>query len=553
MSSKWRTHPDHETTGWPPGVPFIIGNEGCERFSFYGMRSILTLYMADVLYKNHPLFSAAPKDFAKAHYHLFVAAVYAFPMIGAILADRLIGKYRTIFWLSLVYTAGHAVLAVGEGSVWGLWAGLTLIAIGSGGIKPCVSANVGDQFGRGNWHRVRTIYQAFYFIINFGSFFATLLIPWTWKRFGVSWAFGIPGILMGIATVVFWLGRDRFVHVPAKPGGVIGLLDTLSSTALFMSVGHFFFTAGQPLWVQIAASLAMLVLGFVLFEVRQSKEPDDGFLAVLWYATKCYFGGARKPGSPTTSEQASAEVTEEVRLRREKLTKSRFFGAAVERFGVAATEGPVAVLGIMTVFFLVSIFWALFDQHGSSWVIQAKAMERVVPLFGSEPVDPQQVAALNPLLVMLLIPFVNYVLYPGVEKLGVKATPLRRMTAGMLVAAASFVAVALIQQRIDVDGPGKVPVEWQLVPYLIITLAEVLVSVTGLEFAYTQAPKRMKSTIMGFWLLTVTAGNVLVSIISKIKLPEAQFFWTFAGLMAAAGALFGLRAYFYKAQDFIQD
>ncbi len=93
--ARWqpRTHPDHDNPGWPPGVPFIIGNEGCERFSFYGMRSILTLYMADVLYKSHPAFKSAPGSFATAHYHLFVAAVYALPMIGAILADRLLGKY----------------------------------------------------------------------------------------------------------------------------------------------------------------------------------------------------------------------------------------------------------------------------------------------------------------------------------------------------------------------------------------------------------------------------------------------------------------------------
>ncbi|MBK7584198.1 MAG: MFS transporter [Myxococcales bacterium] len=557
--SNWRTHPDQETKGWPPGVPYIIGNEGCERFSFYGMRSILTLYMADVLYKHHPLFESAPKDFAKEHYHLFVAAVYAFPMIGAILADRLIGKYRTIFWLSLVYTAGHAVLALGEGSVWGLWLGLGLIAVGSGGIKPCVSANVGDQFGRSNWFRVRTVYQAFYFIINFGSFFATLMIPWLWKRFGISIAFGVPGVLMAIATFVFWLGRHKFVHVPARPGGTIGLLDTLSSTALFMSVGHFFFTATKPLWVQVSATLVHLGIGFVLFEIRQRKQPDDGFLAVLWFAIKRYFGGdksqapALADGDAADENAASPELTAEVRARRKKLSESRFFGPAVRHFGIGTVEGPVAVLAIMTVFFLVSLFWALFDQHGSSWVIQAKAMERVVPLFGSDPIDPQQVAALNPLMVMMLIPILNYGLYPLVEKLGVKATPLRRMTAGMLVASASFVAVALIQQRIDVEGPGKVAIEWQLIPYLIITLAEVLVSVTGLEFAYTQAPKRMKSTIMGFWLLTVAAGNVLVSVISTIKLPEAQFFWLFAGLMAGAGALFGVRAYFYKQQDFIQD
>jgi POT family proton-dependent oligopeptide transporter len=153
---------------------------------------------------------------------------------------------------------------------------------------------------------------------------------------------------------------------------------------------------------------------------------------------------------------------------------------------------------------------------------------------------------------MLLIPFVNRVLYPGVERLGVRLTPLRRMTAGMVLTSASFAACALIQHAIDARGPGQVPIAWQLVPYLIITLGEVMVSITGLEFAYTQAPPRMKSTIMGFWLLSVTLGNVLVSIVARIKLPLAPFFWLFAGLMLAAGLLFGLRAYFYQPREHVQ-
>ena len=154
---------------------------------------------------------------------------------------------------------------------------------------------------------------------------------------------------------------------------------------------------------------------------------------------------------------------------------------------------------------------------------------------------------------MLLIPLANGVLYPGVEKLGFRATPLRRMTAGMVIASSSFVAVALIQHVLDAGGAGSVHVGWQLLPYVLITLAEVMVSITGLEFAYTQAPRRMKSTIMGFWLLAVTLGNKLVAVVSLIKLPPVEFFWVFAGLMLGAGLLFGLRAYFYKQQDYVQE
>ncbi len=106
-----------------------------------------------------------------------------------------------------------------------MYVGLALIAMGSGGIKPCVSANVGDQFTEKNSGLVPKVFQIFYFIINFGSFFSTILTPILKDKYGPEVAFGVPGILMGVASVVFWLGRKRFVRVPPKPGGKPGLLD----------------------------------------------------------------------------------------------------------------------------------------------------------------------------------------------------------------------------------------------------------------------------------------------------------------------------------------
>ena len=125
---------------------------------------------------------------------------------------------------------------------------------------------------------------------------------------------------------------------------------------------------------------------------------------------------------------------------------------------------------------------------------------------------------------------------------------------GMFVAGFSFVAVALIQMRIDAVGLGKVSVLWQLIPYFIITTAEVLVSVTGLEFAYTQAPRAMKSTIMGFWLLCVTAGDALVAFLAPLQaLSLATFFWTFAGLMALAATAFAGLAARYRGRTYLQE
>src|SRR5947207_3114867 len=206
-----------KTDKMPPGVPFIIGNEAAERFSFYGMNSILVVFMTKYLADargNPDLLTAAQ---AETWYHTFFSWVYLLPILGAILADAVWGKYRTIFWVSIIYCFGHLALAI-DHTRPGLLIGMALIAIGAGGIKPCVSANVGDQFGASNQHLLTRVFSWFYFSINVGSAFSTMLIPELLQRSGPVLAFGTPGIFMFIATVVFWLGRKKFVHIP--PAGL---------------------------------------------------------------------------------------------------------------------------------------------------------------------------------------------------------------------------------------------------------------------------------------------------------------------------------------------
>jgi POT family proton-dependent oligopeptide transporter len=554
----YRTAPDHETTAWPPGVPYIVGNEACERFSFYGMRAILSAHLVALFLADgteRPL----AEGLANSTTHLFFAAVYALPMIGAIIADRLAGKYRTILYLSLVYCVGQAVMSLGEGDLRSVYWGLALIAIGSGGIKPCVSANVGDQFGRGNWFRVRTIYQMFYFSINLGSFFATISIPWTKAysgrlladlfpsalagvdpdRLGTAIAFGIPGVLMFVATVIFWMGRRKFVHVPPKPGGLLGLRDTLSSVCLFLAVGHLFFTLGQHWALQAGLTVLFLVLGLALFVSRQQLAPENGFLAVMLYTLGQFFAGKSRHAAWNGDGPEPA------------LARSRFWGPAVDRFGLTAAEGPVAVLKLVSIFVLVSAFWALFDQKATTWVRQTERMD--LTLWGDRKVLATQVQAFNPLLVMAFIPLMN-VLYGVFERCGIRATTLRRMAVGMFLASLAFVCVALIEREIVSQGAGKVWFLWQLVPYVILTAAEVLVSTTGLEFAYTQAPKAMKSTVMGFWLLSVTLGNVLVALVARLgTFTPLESFWLWARVVGVAAVLFALRSYYYVPRDYPQE
>src|SRR5712671_3520164 len=227
---------------WPRQIKYIVGNEACERFSYYGMRSILAGYITVGLGQS--------VDMSTSVIHMFIFANYFMPLFGAWLSDKIIGRYHTILWVSLFYCAGHGVLACSDlvhtvdGKLLCLYIGLALIAFGSGGIKPCVSAFMGDQFRLDQSHLLQKAYGAFYWSINFGSFFSFLLIPLIRKHAGYGWAFAVPGILMGLATFIFWLGTKHYVRVPPT---------RQTKTAGFLTVFWYALTsgkrsAGQSFW-----------------------------------------------------------------------------------------------------------------------------------------------------------------------------------------------------------------------------------------------------------------------------------------------------------------
>jgi POT family proton-dependent oligopeptide transporter len=431
---------------FPGQIKFIVGNEAAERFSFYGMKAILTLFMTDFL-----LFS---KDGATSVFHLFVMAVYFTPLLGGYLSDRYWGKYRTIMTLSFVYIAGHLVLALFENEA-GLYAGLALIALGAGGIKPCVSAHVGDQFTERTKHLIARVFNLFYFSINFGSFFATLATPYTKAWWGPRVAFGIPGILMAVATLVFWLGRKHYVYVPPT-----GPRDD---------------TPGRVLLHQLRRGVA----------------------------------------------------------------------ATRKRFGDEAVDEAGAVWSVTKVLIPIIMFWALYDQTGSSWVLLSKELD--LPGW----LQPESLQAANPALIMLMIPLFVYGVYPLCERLGLSMTPLRKMSAGLFVTAVSFVPVAAMAYALDAGY--EVNGLWLLAPYVLLTAAEVLVSITGLEFAYTQAPRSAKSTLMSVWFLTIALGNFVVAVITPLNPFEGGdefLFW--AAITAVVGVIFVVISRRYRHRDYVE-
>ena len=186
-----------------------------------------------------------------------------------------------------------------------------------------------------------------------------------------------------------------------------------------------------------------------------------------------------------------------------------FLDGALSCHPRVAVEGARAVLRVIKIFAFVPFFWALFDQKASAWVLQARRMDLEVGPFTFE---PAQLQFINPALVMMLIPIMAGYVYPLSKRIGLPLTPLRRMTLGMFLAGGAFVLTALIEQRLD-QGQ-HLSVLWQLGPYVALTISEILVSVTGLEFAYTQAPPAMKGTVMSLWTVTTAVGNLVVALLA---------------------------------------
>ena len=448
---------------WPRQLPYIIASEACERFSFYGMRNILTPFLMTALLLSVPEQFRAGE--AKDIFHSFVIGVYFFPLLGGYLADKFLGKYRTILYLSILYCIGHAFLAVFETNKEGFYAGLFLIALGSGGIKPLVSAFMGDQFDQSNKHLARKAFDWFYFTINFGSFFASLSMPLVLKHYGAAWAFGLPGALMALATLFFWLGRSRYVHVAPEPDNPHSFLQVVKTALLSKRAGH----ADKGLY------LASAGMALALFSLSQT--PNLGFVAAFCLALVLIigFGGG---GAALQLERARGVHPDD------------------------AVDGVRVVLRVLVLFALVTPFWSLFDQKASTWVLQANLMSR------PEWFEPAMMQALNPLLVMILIPFNNFVLYPLLERSGLKITALRRMGAGIAFSGFAWIVAGSLQ--VWLDNGHIVSILWQMLPYALLTFGEVLVSATGLEFAYSQAPAAMKGIITAFWQLSVTIGNLWV-------------------------------------------
>jgi POT family proton-dependent oligopeptide transporter len=227
----------------PKGIPYIVANEFAERFCYYGINAILSIYMTQ--------FMRIGDADATTYHSLFKSAAYFSPLIGAIVSDVFWGKFKTILTFSMCYCTGCAMVAVVPGTT-GLLVGLTLVALGTGGIKPCVSTNVGDQFTSKNQHLIERAFSYFYLAINAGSSISIFFCPVLLAKYGRLPAFGMPAAMMFFATLVFWMGRKKFAVVP--PAGMAWLRDVFSKEGLktigSLAVIYVFLAPWWALWEQ---------------------------------------------------------------------------------------------------------------------------------------------------------------------------------------------------------------------------------------------------------------------------------------------------------------
>ncbi|XP_059198394.1 solute carrier family 15 member 2 [Centropristis striata] len=656
-------------TNYPSSICFIVVNEFCERFSYYGMKALLTLYFVTYLHWDQNLSTAV--------YHAFGSLCYFTPILGALIADSWLGKYKTIIYLSIVYVIGHVVKSVGAIPTVGntdvhialSMLGLILIAFGTGGIKPCVAAFGGDQFDEEHGKERQKFFSIFYMSINAGSLLSTIITPilrGDVQCFGgdcYALAFGVPAALMVVALVVFIAGSGMYKKNP--PQGNI-LLEVCNC------------------------------IGFAISNRWRRARYDP----------------QRKHWLDWAEDRYSKRLIQEIKM----------------------------VLRVLVLYIPLPMFWALFDQQGSRWTLQSTRMN--MAFGGAFVIKPDQMQMLNALLILLLVPVFDLVIYPLVGLCRINITPLRKMAAGMIFAALAFGAATLVEvnvvksvvdpapagkcllqvfnlaesnvslaipgsnlfkepipplqdpakyETLPLTAPGEdlkfevlngkpsecnhtfnqqtayslilypdstriqcklvvdqieknedgnpflrflntqpeainltvggvffqlpsgysmspsrtvergeyqtvscgsqsgrcvdlklglldfgaaytvvlmedsgklvahrmedvkandVHIAWQIPQYVLITVGEVMFSITGLEFSYSQAPANMKSVLQAGWLLTVAFGNVIVLIVAEgAGLEQWKEFVLFAGLLLAVCIIFSIMAYFYTYVD----
>ncbi|KAG4065446.1 hypothetical protein HA402_003261 [Bradysia odoriphaga] len=649
---------------YPRSIAFIVSNEFCERFSFYGMKTILVLYLTRRL--------GYDDDGATVLYHVFTSLVYFCPLFGAIIADSLLGRFKTILYLSIVYAIGSITLAVGAIPPLNLPAstvtviGLMLISIGTGGIKPCVAAFGGDQFKIPEQAKMlATFFSVFYMSINAGSLISTTVTPILREDvhcFGeedcFSLAFGVPGLLMITSIIIFIVGRS-FYKIEKPTGNMFVEVSKCIGTAIVTKVKDTSNTVKSH-WLDYAESkyshdliddvkslmkILVLYIPLPFFWALQDQQgsrwtfqatrmngevggyftikPDqmqviNPLLIILFIPLWDLFVypmlskiGIRRPLQKLTFGMILAglafTISGLVELKLESgypiiprpgQTQIRIFNglncpydfrtdlpddksfrvepmALFERkiIQIDGTRPTFTVNG--TTAGNCGDFQGAFrleNAQATSYFLSQKSGKTQLIAYEESPDKPKKgfpvirvlltsndtrevtLKHLNRDIVrsffsnsteMKSLLVGEYAVY--VDNVLVNRLTVEPGAAYTLVLREQLNGSYMFQSHVIVP-PNDVHILWQIPQYIIVTAGEIMFSVTGLEFSYTQAPESMKSVLQACWLLAVAFGNIIVVIVAEVNFFDSQAseFFLFAGCMALNVVLFVWLASRYK-------
>jgi POT family proton-dependent oligopeptide transporter len=358
---------------------------------------------------------------------------------------------------------------------------------------------------------------------------------------GHAWISAQPtfdGLTIGMVFIAIGAGGIK-PNVSAFAGDQF---DEKESTLIERMYGYFYMAINVGSFVSIYLTPWLLV----------KYGPDVAFgvpgvlmamaLFIFWLGRKTY---RRQPPSGPNPNGLLRVLYYTFTHQKDRKPGQRFLDVARAAFPDEAVDGVGAVWGISKVFLMCIIWWGLWNQQSSTWVLQAEHMDLTVLGFSFE---AAQIQDLNAIFVVLSIPLLSWGPYRWFERWGIKPTPVRRMKVGMFMMVFAFACAAFVEAAIA--GGGTPTVLWQIPQYVLLSVSEVLVSATALEFAYKQAPKSMKSIIMGLWFLSISLGNLMTAYVAKLnQFSGPTFYWFFAGLMLVASFLFLVLTSGFREKD----
>lgn len=501
-------------TGTWKACPFIIGNECCERLAYYGMSSNLVRYFKHRLNQHASVATRNNQNWS--------GTCYITPLIGAFLADAYLGRYWTIALFSIIYVFGMTLLAM-SATVHGIkprcytedncdptvtqsavfFVALYLVALGTGGIKPCVSSYGADQFDDTNETEKKhksSFFNWFYFSINIGALIASSVLVWVQDNVSWGWGFGIPAIAMAIAVVFFFSGTRLYRN--QKPGGS-------PLTRLCQVVVASF----RKCRVAIPADKSLL------YETTDAESNIKGSRKVEHTEELSFFD---KAAVETESDDIKGTVN------------------SWRLCTVTQVEELKAVIRLLPIWATGIIFAAVYSQMSNLFVLQGERMNTHVGN-STFKIPPASLSIFDTLSVIFWVPIYDRIIVPVTRKFtGHKngLTQLQRMGIGLFISIFAMVVAAILElerlrevRRHNYYEVKEMPMTifWQVPQYFLIGCAEVFTLIGQLEFFYEQAPDAMRSFCSALQLTTIALGNylssLLVTIVTAITARNDKLGW----------------------------